>query len=249
MTIFHRDWRPPPAEFALAEDEVHIWHARLDLSEAQCQALARLLSPDERKRAQRFYFEQHRQRFIAGRGILRLILGRYLRLAPHQLQFSYEPRGKPGLTDSCGGEGLRFNLSHSQDLALFAVTCDRAIGIDLEQIRPLSDTEQLAQRFFSPREYAAICASPPPQKQATFFRYWTCKEAYLKATGEGIARLKQIEVVLAPEASPSLHDISGHRQVLTRWRLEELVPADDYAAAVAVAGRDWQLKCWNFELS
>jgi 4'-phosphopantetheinyl transferase len=246
MTIFHRDWLPPPAEFTLAKDEVHIWQAHLNLSEAQCQTLARLLSPDEQQRAQRFYFEQHRQRFIAGRGMLRTILGRYLKLAPHQLQFSYEPRGKPWLADSCGGDWLRFNLSHSEDLALFAVTHDRTIGIDLEQIRPLSDTEQLAKRFFSPREYAAICASPPPQQQVTFFRYWTCKEAYLKATGEGIARLSQIEVTLSPDASPSLHDISGNGQVLKNWTLAELIPADDYRAAVAVAGRDLPIRCWYF---
>ena len=238
-------WLPASADLTLLRDEVHVWRTDLDLPASRFHQLVQTLSADEQSRAERFYFEQHRHRFITCRGILRTILSRYLGIEPSQLQFCYSPRGKPFLAETTGGGTLQFNLSHSQGIALYAVTCDRQIGIDVEYIRPIADTEQIAKRFFSDREYAVIRALPPSQKQEAFFRYWTCKEAYLKATGEGIAQLDQIEVSLMPGEPVSLLRISGSLQIQD-WVLQELTPASDYVAALAVAGQGWHLTRWQF---
>ena len=237
-----REWLSSPLDLTLSKDEVHVWRAELDIPTARLQHLLQTLSADEQLRSERFYFEQHRHRFIAGRGILRIILGRYLGIEPQQLQFCYASSGKPALAET--GSSIRFNLSHSQGLALYAVTRDRQVGIDLEQLRPTADVEQIAKRFFSAQEYAAIQALSPDQKQEAFFRYWTCKEAYLKATGDGLSQLERIEVALTSAEPAKLLRIpdSLHQD----WILRELKPATDYVAAVAVAGQDWQLTRWQF---
>ncbi|GET42134.1 4'-phosphopantetheinyl transferase family protein [Microseira wollei] len=235
-------WLPAAENLVLSQD-VHIWRAELDQPEWCQTQLAATLSTDEQARAQRFHFDVHRQRFIVGRGILRNILGRYLGKEPGELEFCYSDRGKPSLAGS--NSSVCFNLSHSQSLALYAIA-RRPIGIDLEFIRPLDDALKLAQRFFSPREYAFIAALPPDQKQKAFFQLWTCKEAYLKATGEGLAGLGQVEVSLTPGGAARLiaHNKS---QEQNSWFLQPLTPDPNYAAAVAVEGQS-QLSCWHFAI-
>ncbi|AFY51094.1 phosphopantetheine--protein transferase [Nostoc sp. PCC 7524] len=232
-------WLPAPTDLNLVPDEVHVWQIHLNRTESQLEDLAATLSDDELTRANRFYFPEHRQRFIAGRGILRSILGNYLGIAPEKIKFDYEPRGKPILAEGLQHSGLLFNLSHSDNLALCAVNYTRPIGIDLEYLRGISDIEALAKRFFLPSEYDVVRSLPDEQKQKTFFRYWTCKEAYLKATGDGISQLEQIEIALTPTETARLLKLPA-------WSLVELVPDNNYVAALAVAGCGWQLKCWQY---
>ncbi|HEY9601579.1 MAG TPA: 4'-phosphopantetheinyl transferase, partial [Allocoleopsis sp.] len=149
-------WKPAPTDLVLSNTDVHVWRASLEQPETLVQQLAQTLSEDECSRASRFYFERDRKHFIIGRGLLRTILGRYLNIEPTQLQFCYSSRGKPALAGGGDNGTLQFNLSHSHGLVLYGVTRDRKIGIDLEQIRPTSDVEKLAERFFSPRESATI---------------------------------------------------------------------------------------------
>lgn len=238
-------WNLPPTELQLPSNAVHVWRASLEQSAMQVQQLAQTLSEDEHLRAARFYFERDRKHFIVARGLLRTILGRYTSLEPHQLQFSYSPRGKPALASTGDSSTLQFNLSHSKGLALYAVTRDRKIGIDLEYLRPISNIEQLTQRFFSAREHGVIHSLPPDEQQVAFFQSWTCKEAYLKATGEGLAQLQQVEVSLTPEQPYGLLNIATDAQATTRWSLQTLTPAPDYVAALAVEGHDWNLSCWQ----
>lgn len=232
-------WLSSPKDFTLLPDEVHVWRFHLDRTQLELEYLTATLSSDELTRANRFYFPEHRQHFIAGRGILRQILGGYLGIAPERVKFDYEPRGKPVLAEDLQHSCLLFNLSHSQNLALCAVNYTRQIGVDLEFVRPMSDVEVLAQRFFLSREYDLMRSLPEDQKQKTFFRYWTCKEAYLKATGDGISQLEQIEIALTPTEPARLVK-------LPTWSLVELVPDNNYVAALAVAGCGWQLKSWQY---
>ncbi|MBG1267068.1 4'-phosphopantetheinyl transferase HetI [Nostoc sp. WHI] len=232
-------WLPAPTDLTLLSDEIHLWRIELDQPETQLQHFRKTLSSDEIARAERFYFQQHRQHFIVGRGILRTILGHYLNIKPSQVQFNYQHRGKPVLADTFADTGLAFNLSHSQGLGLCAVNFNHQIGVDLEYIRPMSDLEALAKRFFLPREYEMLRSLSPNQQQEVFFRYWTCKEAYLKATGDGLSQLEQIEVSLTPTEPAKL-------QITEDWSLFELVPANNYVAAVAVANFGWHLKCWQY---
>ncbi|HEV2393476.1 MAG TPA: 4'-phosphopantetheinyl transferase superfamily protein [Verrucomicrobiae bacterium] len=157
------------------------------------------MSDDEIQRAGRFHFEQHRNRFIAGRGLLRAVLARYLCAAPKQIKFAYGTNGKPCLAKSTGGDNLEFNLAHSEDVALLAVTRTFPVGIDVERIRPMPDAAELVARFFSPRESAIFRGLPSEEQSSAFFSLWTRKEALLKATGEGIGHLlNQVEVSFLP---------------------------------------------------
>ena len=240
-------WHSPPSNLVLSKDVVHIWRADLNLPESVIKSLAKTLVPDEHNRADRFYFERDRKHFIAGRGILRSILGRYLNLEPAQLEFSYGSRGKPALANLDMGETLSFNLSHSHELALYAIAHTSWVGIDLEHIRPMDKVEQLVKRFFSAREYAVICSLPDDQKQEAFFRAWTCKEAYLKAIGDGLPGLDGVEVSLTPGEPTALLSIQGDEEAASRWSVSQLIPAPGYMAALAVEGRSWSLEYLNFE--
>ncbi|MTJ49207.1 4'-phosphopantetheinyl transferase HetI [Dolichospermum sp. UHCC 0259] len=238
MNLFNLNWLPAPKKLDLLLNDVHIWRINLNSSESQLQSFRETLSSDEIARAERFYFPEHRQRFIAGRGSIRAILGQYLAIDPKQVEFEYQPRGKPLLAAKFANQGLLFNLSHSQDLALLGVSYQHQIGVDLEYIRTMSDLEGLAKRFFSAKEYEYLQMFSHAQQQQIFFRYWTCKEAYLKATGDGLVQLEEIEICLTPN-QPSELLVSGD------WSLRELTPAENFAAAVVVAGSNINLHCWE----
>jgi len=211
--------------------EAAIWLADLDAAEAGDHALA-VLSEDERARAARFVFDVHRRRFIACRAWLRQQLGERLTRAPHDLRFEYGPVGKPSLS----GGALRFNVSHSDRYALLAVA-DAEIGVDIEQERPLSDMDALAERVFSAAERQALAQVPAGRKAEAFFAGWTRKEAYIKARGEGIGFLAAIEVALTPGEPPRLIRVDGQPHELERWSIQALSPVQGFAAAVCVEGR------------
>jgi 4'-phosphopantetheinyl transferase len=142
---------------------------------------------------------------------------------------------------------LRFNLAHSEDLMLLAITCGREIGVDLELLRPLKEAETIAKQFFSASEYAKLCALPPDEKAKGFFNCWTRKEAYLKAQGSGTAYpLNQFEVSLEPGEPPALLNVTTAPNEAARWSLQELTPVEGYLAALAVEGHNWYLTCWDF---
>jgi 4'-phosphopantetheinyl transferase len=246
MTVPGNLWGPPPADLRLSWDDIHVWRASLDQPAVPLEQLERTLSGDERERSARFYFERDRQRYIVGRGTLRIILSRYLAIEPGQLQFRYGTHGKPALALATGGERLRFNLSHSQDLALYAVGCDREVGVDLEYARRVSDIEQIAERFFSPREYAAFQTLSTDQRFQAFFDCWTRKEAYIKAIGDGFSiPLDQFDVSLAPGEPARLMSIGGDPLKASGWSLRELLPAPGFVAALAVEGQGLRLNCWD----
>ena len=240
-------WNLPPLELTLSKSDVHVWRANLDQPAGLIQQLAEILSADEVRRAERFYFEQDRVRFIVGRGLLRTILSRYLGIAANQLQFCYSSRGKPDLVQKLGGDRLRFNLSHSQGLVLYAVTRDRAIGIDVEHIRPIAEADQIVKSFFSDYEKTVYHNLPPHQKQAAFFNCWTRKEAFIKAIGEGLSLpLDQFNVSLTPGEPARLLKIKGDK-ASNQWSIQELTFDDNYASALVVEGNDWNLSCWEWQ--
>jgi 4'-phosphopantetheinyl transferase len=240
-------WPLPPPELTLAGHEIHIWCATLDQPAARVEQLAQLLAADESERAQRFVFEEHRQHYITGRALLRLILGRYLRLDPQRLRFKYGPQGKPALAEIEAHSSLKFNLSHSHKLVLYAVTYDQEIGVDLEAIRRFDDMEAIARRFFSNAEYSALSSLPPAEKPAGFFNCWTRKEAYIKALGDGLIHpLDQFDVSLVPGEPARLLRVQDDPAATARWSLYHLTPAPGYVGAVAIASPKRQLACWRW---
>ena len=161
----------------LAEGEAHVWRALLDLPQPQIQAIEQILADDERARAQRFRFARDRTHFIAARGLLRTILGRYLLQEPQTLSFSYNAYGKPSLAEISESDGLSFNLTHAHGMALYTVTRNRAVGVDVEYIQRQMEWESVAERFFSPYEVRMLKAVPPVIRHIAFFNCWTRKEA------------------------------------------------------------------------
>jgi 4'-phosphopantetheinyl transferase len=188
-----------------------------------------------------------RDRFIAGRGLLRAILGRYLGLPPERLRFYYGPQGKPALDPDSEEDGIQFNVSHCHDFALFAVTRGRQVGIDLERIRPLPEAGQVAERFFSAQERSVFHALPESDRQLAFFRCWTRKEAFIKAEGQGLSLpLDGFDVSLAPGQPAKLLAVKRDPEEASRWSLYDLWPAPGFVAAVAAEGSGWCLRRWQW---
>jgi 4'-phosphopantetheinyl transferase len=240
-------WRDPASQLMLSGAEIHLWRAALDPSPDQLTTLAQVLSPEERKRADRFYFERHRRRFTVARGVLRSILARYLQVQPETIEFVYGNWGKPSLAKSMAAEGLSFNLSHSGELALLALTRHRPIGVDIEWVERKLDIEGVARYSFSAQEVAILLALPAQEQPAAFFRCWTRKEAFIKATGEGISfGLDAFDVSLAPREPARLLEIRGGSTEAADWSLRELAPGPGYEAAVAVEGAVGDLACWQW---
>jgi 4'-phosphopantetheinyl transferase len=240
-------WRSPPETLVLGCDEVHVWRATLDQTPSQIQSFRHNLAADEQARAERFYFERDRGHFIAARGVLRAILGGYLNRVPESLSFCYSSHGKPALAGESDGDAIRFSVSHSHGVALFAVTRGREVGIDLERIRSDLAVAEIAGRFFSRREVAMLRTLPAEAQREAFFLCWTRKEAYLKARGEGLSLLlDQIDVSLAPGEPNAVPGTQRDPSEASSWSLQELTPAPGYVAALAVEGHGWRLACWQW---
>lgn len=218
----------------LAHDAVHVWQTSLQISAARRDHCYATLAPDERARAERFRFPEHRERFIAAHGALRDILSRYLNLAADQLTFSTNPHGKPALADP-DHAWLQFNLTHSGDLALIAVARDHPVGIDVEQMIPPEDFPRLVEQFFSANENAAFRVLPESRRAAAFFAGWTRKEAYVKALGTGVSLpLDQFDVTLDPDAPARLLTDRRHPHNVETWFLHTFIPAPAYFASLAI---------------
>lgn len=219
--------------------EIHIWRSFLDHSVGEIHQFISLLSPDEKTRAERYKFQLHQHRFIVSRATLRIILGEYLGRSPDQLRFDYLSYGKPILTE-LSDVSLCFNVSHAQDLAVYALALDCQLGIDLEWIQELTEMDQIAQNFFTKGEVEILQNSPISEKNRVFFAIWTAKEAYLKATGEGLYGLSNVEVNWTPEKSLKFVRLSDHLSGENEWILHQFSPVENTISHVAVLGQNWR---------
>jgi 4'-phosphopantetheinyl transferase len=214
--------RPQP----LLDSDLHIWRAALNASPDELAYYESLLSPDEHARAERFHFLNDRQRYITGRGILRMLAGFYLDLEPADIFFEYGLYGKPTLQQ----HALQFNLSHSIDQAIYIFGWDSPLGIDMEQIRWLEGADDLAARYFSKSEIAWLRSLNGGAKLQAFFRLWTCKEAFLKAHGSGLnISLDQVEVPFEADVDEEI--------TIGEWSIRTFVPLAGFLASFAGTGK------------
>lgn len=227
------DFDPPAGRdtFRLDAGEVHVWALDLAVAPERLPELERLLAPDERARASRFRFARHRRRYMASWAAVRRLLGAYTAGEAESLAFTYGPKGKPELADD---PDLRFNLSHSEELALVAVSRGGAVGIDIEHLRPLPDADEIAQRFFSRREVDCYLAQPAELRQRAFYSCWTRKEAFVKALGEGLfLSLDRFDVSLAPDQPARILAIDGSADEASGWGLTSIEPEEGFVGALA----------------
>lgn len=244
---FPVEWRLPPQGLRLTDDDIHVWGAFLDQPASFVSRMSRNLSAEERAQAERFRLPQDRNRYIIAHGILRALLAQYTNIAPADLPLHSLPHGKPVLAPAPSGNQIQFNLTHSHELALYAIGRGRQLGIDIEWTRTQPLADEIAASFFSPHEVAALCALPQSRRGEAFFACWTRKEAYIKARGEGLRKpLNQFTVVVASDQPAALLHDEADPQAVSRWSLQSLDVGPDYAASLAVEGNDWQLCCWRW---
>jgi 4'-phosphopantetheinyl transferase len=215
----------------LPPDGVDVWTCSLQTAPSVENACYELLSPEERDRASRYRAGKPRTDFVLTRGNLRSLVARYLAVAPHHVAFGFSSHGKPFLH---GPSDLRFNVSHTDGLALLAFVRTHEIGIDVEKITPEPDVRKLAERFFSIHERRALEPLAGEELRAAFFRCWTRKEAYVKARGEGLSvPLHEFDVSVAAGDNRALLATRPDPTEAQRWTLQDLRTAPGYAAALA----------------
>jgi 4'-phosphopantetheinyl transferase len=228
---------------ALAEDEVQLWRLDLESLRAEENRWRSGLSEDERTRADRFHFPRDRQLFTASRAILRIILASYLATEPNTISFSYSEKQKPSLGAEHAASNITFNVSHSGGMGLMAFTRRREIGVDIEHIKRDFEVEGIANRFFSETEQRQLAALPSAERFEAFFRCWTRKEAYVKATGDGLSLpLHQFDVSIAAGENDALLATHPNDSEAALWLLRDIPAPSGYVAALCVRGREWRLR-------
>ena len=224
---------------------VDLW--KVDLDESAKGSEAGVLSADEILRANRFHFENDRVHFVRCRCALRSLLARYLTLPAEEIRFEYMASGKPQLAAEQNPSALQFNVSHSAGRALIAVGSKHRLGIDIEKVRDDVDTAALAERFFSLRERSGLRVLPNHLRASAFFACWTRKEAFLKATGDGLSfPLADFSVTTHPDLDPRLEEIRGNTDVQKQWFLADVSIVEGYRATVAVEAASSRLETYTY---
>jgi 4'-phosphopantetheinyl transferase len=234
-------WLSPPAACPLPPGSLHIWRTHLDFSADSLSRYSEVLTDDERSRANRFVSSRERDRYTVSRATLRLLLGRYLQIPPDSVRIGEGPRGKPFVEGNKLESELKFNLSHSQELVVYAFARQREVGIDVEKIRTDFASREVAQRYFSSQEIGELDALAPELYPAGFFRCWVRKEAYMKAHGLGFQMaLDSFSVSLAQEHAPRLTASDSER-----WSMYSFEPFPEYTSAVFAEKYDWTLSFYE----
>lgn len=249
MTNYSNAWGPPAPQPELGPSDIHVWRVALHDASSKANAVSGLLTNDEIKRAQRFRFQQDRDRFVVVHAVLRILLGVYTPIPPEQICFQYNVHGKPYLALNQNHAMLDFNISHAHEMALLAFARGRAVGIDLEYVRSDIRHEQIAERFFAMQEIASLQSLSGSLQSAAFFNCWTRKEAFTKATGEGLSRsLSQFSMSLVPGEAARLLAIQGQPEEASKWFVQDLEPGPGYAGALVAREPVKQIYRWEYSL-
>ena len=229
---------------AIEENIVHVWRLSLQPSDEIFSLAESTLTMAEEERANRFYFEKGRKQFIAARGQLKLLLGKYLETNPANLQFSLNQYGKPYLDNQLAG--TYFNISHSHNLALAGFSIGLDIGVDIEYRRPDWSGLHIARRFFAEQEVRDLLNLEDSKQHQAFFDCWSRKEAYIKARGTGLATpLRMFTVSLDPDKPAELCTTNHEPQAVNQWSLKNINVHPDYSAAIVANTKTWQLKLFD----
>lgn len=269
MPVSPQQWSEPPDRLQLIPDTVDVWLFSLNQPPARLNELKKLLSTDELARAERFIQQSASEQYVAAHGILRILLSRYLNIKPEGIVIKQDIHGKPLLADhfdiiseqatnpslppNCNEPTLNFNLSHSHEAGLIAISPDRAVGVDIEYLKREFEYMKIARRFFSPTEYEVLQNTRIPLQKNAFFSAWCRKEAILKALGTGISGgLGNFDVSLSTEPCteiikpPEYLQAKANPNSKAKWCIQNLPAVDSYTHAVAAEGDDWVLRCFNW---
>lgn len=247
LTSTHWASPSPDIFLSLSPGVVHVWRVHLDMSPRQAALYRSDLSEDERARAERYRLPHHQYQFISTRGILRNLIGHYVGIPPGTLGLGNNLQGKPSLTDSFH-PSLQFNVSHTSGMALLAFAIEHAVGIDVEQIdRDVSD-QDIATRYFSPREAAYLATLSPDKRTQEFLTYWTCKEAYLKMRGIGLSGgMAQCEIALDQDGLKATVLSTPEPNRGNGCSLFRINPGQAHIGALAVACHSVEVLYWDWK--
>lgn len=244
------EWPTIRLPLELSRNVVHVVRVRLDLPFEEWTRLADLLTDDERIRADRFRFEAPRRSFITCRAILRMLLGGCYAVSPTVIPLQYGLHGKPGLAFedlNSTFPHIEFSVSHSGSFGLIAIAVGVEVGVDIEEFNPGVKALSLAERFFAPAETQDLRNLAREDQLAGFYRGWTCKEAYIKATGRGLSLpLDSFAVAIDPRTTAELRWIDQKPDEPSLWTTESLEVAPNYAAAIMAAQSNCQIRCWDW---
>lgn len=238
-------WPGSASPPALGPEAIQVWRVRLDVQQPLEEDFFATLSPDEQQRAGQFRFQADRRHFIAARGSLRVLLGKFLDTPPHRLCFDYGPKGKPSLRTA--SLPVHFNVAHCQDVAVCAFALGCQVGTDIEKVRLVPGFEQIARSYFSSSEFAQLMSVRKDLRPKYFLQFWTYKEACAKAIGAGLsAPLDMFELNVFPDGSARLASFNGAPATAPSWRLFPLTPFPDTVACVAAQGPGFDVHCYEF---
>ena len=228
-------------DFILQGNRIDIWSCESDALQGKQAEYFSLLSDEEKQRAQRFKFDIHRNQFIAFHGFMRMVLAQYLKIAPQEIIYSKGEKGKPFIdmpTNSISP--IQFNLSHTQTVALLAVTLEKDVGIDIEHIDRKTDWKGICQRFFTEPEQKALFSLDKSQQEHAFYTLWTRKEAYMKVLGTGLSLSPTEFTLTVPPKAPALieHHSNNIDACNTVQFMDVLLPETfkNFCATLAVSG-------------
>lgn len=227
-----------PENVDVLADAVKIWMISVKKHRRYIPYLRKMLSEDEICRAFKYHFDSDRERYIIRRGMLRVILSHYLYEDAHKIMFAYNSFGKPEISESLNPYQIKFNLSHSGDFIVFAITSDQNVGIDVEYIRPIDDMTSIINRFFTSTEKMTFRTMPDSRKVEAFYKWWTQKEAVMKAIGTGISfGFEEFSVNIDPDKPAGLLNVEAN--AIERFRLVSWKPVYGFIAVLAVKERDF----------
>ena len=230
----------PLTEYKNLHNEIHIWTADLDQLKINFEHHKYMLPDHEREKAKRFRFEILRARYIKSHYLLRFLLGHYLGTNFYHQEFDYNEYGKPSLKKDNENKLIYFNLSNSGNICVFVFTNNDDLGVDVENICDMTNMDNIVEHFFSPSENIKFCSLPEQNRKKTFFKYWTRKEALLKAMGVGLSYPLDKFDVLSDAENPSRVSIKTNYQNLkkTEWTIQDINVFDGFASAVALKDKN-----------
>lgn len=242
--IKESEWMLSTSIPVLEDHSTDVWRVVLPFKKNILASLQCHLSVDELSRMEKFHFEKHRNHFIVARGILRELLAGYLNQSPRNIVFSYTEYGRPYINNV----DLNFNLSHSDDCILYAITQNQRVGIDVEKLKAEIDYLSIAEEFFTKNEYAKLKNIPIEEQCLAFYRCWTRKEAYVKTMGQGLSYpLNQVEVSLLTLEQAKI--LTALNSADTGLNLKEIIPLSNHVATLITEFEVPELRLWNWQPS
>lgn len=238
-------WLTTPASLEISNIAIDVWRCPLDLTAAQIDQLSKCLSEQERQRAEQFRMAHKRLQFITSRARLRQCLALATGTRAGEIEIAVGASGKPFLAGKAHSSGIQFNVSHTDGLALIAITRGQPVGIDVESLEQSVQAARLAENYFSAKEKTTIAALPGEQVTASFFACWTRKEAVLKAIGTGIAQgLASFDVATDPEITHCQTELQSATGPAQTWCVETLPCGAGFVGALAYQKQAIEIRYW-----